>query len=117
MFRRWLSNRLRGGTHWTILGWVDLRWLPVLAAVALCVMVASDRNHTAERWRWVFTGVITDRYRSSNHGAYSVRVDGVPYEFVAESFWQEVKVGDHVAKDGCSPEGRVNGHAILVVNP
>ena len=114
MFRGWWRRRRR--TLVNQLEWRDLRWFPVLLSGALCVMVASGREHRSERWRWTFDGLVTDKYRSTNHGAYSVRVDGRAYEFVSKSFWKSIEVGDHVAKQACSPNVDMDGRTVAIVD-
>jgi hypothetical protein len=113
MFHGWWKRRTRTAAN--KLEWRDLRWFPVFLLGALCAMLADDREHKAARWQWTFDGVITDKYRSTNHGAYSVRIDGVPYEYVSKSFWTSIDVGDHVVKNACSPQVRVGGQLTAII--
>lgn len=90
------------------------RVLPVVFFVTILSLVVSVlttqfRSSKNEVQNWVFDGKVEQKYRSENHNARAMLVDGVVYESVPVFFWDKIAIGDYVVKGACSSQVKLNG--------
>ena len=50
---------------------------------------------------WEFSGVVNDKYVSSNHSLKSIEVEDVIFEGLPSSIWHKIEIGDNVQKMSC----------------
>lgn len=67
----------------------------------LSVFTSTQRGVQLDKLYWEFDGVVSKKYRSDNHGARTIKVNGVDYEYIAPDLWDSIKVGDRVRKNSC----------------
>jgi hypothetical protein len=90
----------------------------VILLGVLTTVSESNRADKVVQLLWSFNGTVTEKYRSTNHGARSIRIESSgedAFEFVAEQFWDQVKVGDRVEKHKCSKYVLLNGRETQIV--
>ncbi len=95
-----------------------IRAIPVFVLTALLCMDSSHRAFEVERIMWEFEGVITKKYRSTNHLALSIEVEAQElkqYEYIDESFWDIVNEGDYIKKEKFSLYALLNGEKHICV--
>ncbi|WKD50599.1 hypothetical protein [Microbulbifer spongiae] len=73
----------------------------VLLFIVLSIFTSTQREFELERLHWKFDGVVSKKYRSDNHGARTIKVNGVDYEYIAPDLWDSINVGDRVSKNSC----------------
>ena len=97
------------------------RWLGVGIAAALFLpnfFLCNERRVAREMLEWECTGTVLEKYRSSNHDVYSIFVNGertARLEGLTKEFWEQVKVGDAVAKEKWNRYALLNGFPVRIV--
>lgn len=69
--------------------------------IVLSIFTSAQREFKLERLYWEIDGVVSKKYRSNNHGAKTITVNGVDYEYISPGLWDSINVGDRVKKLSC----------------
>jgi len=76
------------------------------------------RSLVRTKVKWHCNGVVTSKYRSDNHQAASVTVEGdkpARFEGVDEEFYKIIEVGDSLTKEEWSSFGALNDKPVRII--
>ena len=73
----------------------------IVLLVFLSVFSSTQREFDLERLHWEFEGEVTKKYNSDNHGARTITVNKVDYEYISYDLWDFIEVGYNVKKASC----------------
>jgi len=68
----------------------------------LAILSTNYRSEMLERYHWSFEGVVSAKFKSKDHEAKTMTIDGVDYKLTPFKLWSNIDIGDFLLKESCS---------------